>query len=583
MHNAPRILVLDASATAHDDSNRVLSECGYDVEVVRTGEEGIARFRRSPFDVVLTEHRLPDMDAFEVLARILAIDARAKVIVLTGNGSVRLAVDAVKAGAYYFIKQPVEPERLRLLVARAVDAGARRLSDGMVLEDRYVDLIGRSRSMQEVFAMVEAVAESDANILIVGESGTGKELVANAIHARSLRARHAFVKINCSALPSELIENELFGHVRGAFTGADADKQGLIGSATGGSLLLDEIGEMPIDLQPKLLRVLQERQYVRLGSERPFKADFRLISSTNQPPEDAVQAGRLREDLYYRLSTITIVVPPLRERVEDIGLLANHMLERFSGKYAKQIAGFSPAAYAAMMDYAWPGNVRELENVIERAVLLTHGATVGMEMLSHVGDHHASHGRAAEVEPGVAGLTDLPVVASHDIGLLGDAEPGLLVPSDMTLAEIERSVIFQTLRQLRGNKKAAAKCLGIYRRRLYAKIKQYNLIEFMAKEPSSLEPREAVVGALEDETATTASTRDMRPPGAVRDATAVVEELLRPTDKLRHDQHRVGPGEDGTSRDAVDGVARPDGRLREQPTRGPSGGDGLAVRDAPTE
>jgi two-component system, NtrC family, response regulator HydG len=483
-----RILVIDDDANVLDAPNGPLGGCGYEVETASTGRAGIDCFRSAAFDVVLTELRLSDMNGFQILEQILAIDADAKVIVLTGHGSVRVAVDAVKAGAFHVVEKPFEPERLRLLVERALDlralgASARRLRHVSSVEDRYGHIIGRSRPMQDLFAMIEAVAASDANILIVGESGTGKELIADAIHARSLRAKRDFVKINCSALPSDLIENELFGHVRGAFTGAARDKQGLIASATGGSLLLDEIGEMPVALQPKLLRVLQERQYARLGSEKLFKADFRLIASTNRPPEDAIRAGRLREDLYYRLSTITIQVPPLRERAGDVGLLADHLLKRFSGKYEKQIAGFSPAARAAMLDYRWPGNVRELENAIERAVLLTHGSTVGVEMLSHGAEHHVlAPVSVARAERTIAPPPPALVIASDDTTPLPVAEVGIAVPPGMTLAEIERNTIFQTLRHLRGNKKAAADSLGIYRPRLYAKIKHYNLTEFMPEE-----------------------------------------------------------------------------------------------------
>jgi DNA-binding NtrC family response regulator len=435
MPRATRVLVIDAPSL--DTPTYLPGEFGYEVESVSTGQAGIDRFGRVAFDVVLTELRLPDMSGFEILERLLAIDAAARVIFVTDHGSVRLAVDAVKAGAFHVVQKPFEPEHLRLLVERArafheLGVGARRLRGETLTGDRYGAIIGRSKAMQNVFALIDAVAESDANILIVGESGTGKELVADAIHARSPRASRAFVKINCSALPGELVENELFGHAPGAFTGAVDSKQGLVGSALGGSLMLDEICEMPLAIQAKLLRVIQERRYTRLGSRKSVKADFRLIAATNRSPEDAIRAGRLREDLYYRISTITILVPPLRDRGKDVELLATHMLERFSAKYEKRIAGFSPEAHAAILDYAWPGNVRELENSIERAVLLTHGPTVAAEVLTHLAKHDTPH-----VEAEMASTTAEPcaslVVASSDAGPVVRETTGLAVPLGMSL------------------------------------------------------------------------------------------------------------------------------------------------------
>ena len=435
MPRATRVLVIDAPSL--DTPTYLPGEFGYEVDTVSTGQAGIDRFGRVAFDVVLTELRLPDMSGFEILERLLAIDADARVIFVTDHGSVRLAVDAVKAGAFYVVQKPFEPERLRLLVEhalarRALDVGARRLRGELPTGDRYGAIIGRSKAMQNVFATIDAVAESDANILIVGESGTGKELVADAIHARSTRASRAFVKINCSALPGELVENELFGHAPGAFTGAVDSKQGLVGSAGGGSLMLDEICEMPLAIQAKLLRVIQERRYTRLGSRKSIAADFRLIAATNRSPEDAIRESRLREDLYYRISTITILVPPLRERGEDLKLLADHMLERFSAKYEKPIAGFSPAAYAAILDYAWPGNVRELENSIERAVLLTHGPTVVAEVLTHFAKHDTPH---VEVEVASTSAEPCPslVVASSDAGPVVREATALPVPSGTDL------------------------------------------------------------------------------------------------------------------------------------------------------
>jgi transcriptional regulator with PAS, ATPase and Fis domain len=312
----------------------------------------------------------------------------------------------------------------------------------------YFNIIGSSKSMQTIYETIESVAKSDANVLIVGESGTGKELIANAIHYNSLRARKPFIKVNCAALPKELIESELFGHTKGAFTGAHADKEGLVQHAAGGSLMLDEIAEMPVELQPKLLRVLQERSYRKIGSEKTYAVDFRLISSTNRPPADAIREGLLRDDLFYRISTITIHVPPLRDRSEDIQLLTEHFLHMYAQKYERQIAGVSQAAYQRLFGHAWPGNVRELQNVIERAVLLAKGN---------------------RVEP-----VDLP----FDNGSLPEGSPAIAgwdVPPNLTLEDIERLVIEKTLQRTGGNKQAAANLLGIYRPRLYSKIRKYNI------------------------------------------------------------------------------------------------------------
>jgi transcriptional regulator with PAS, ATPase and Fis domain len=302
--------------------------------------------------------------------------------------------------------------------------------------------------MQQIYETIESVAKSDANVLIVGESGTGKELIANAIHYNSLRAKKPFIKVNCAALPKELIESELFGHTKGAFTGAHADKDGLIQHAEGGSLMLDEIAEMPVELQPKLLRVLQERSYRKLGSEKTYPVDFRLITSTNRLPADAIRDGLLRDDLFYRISTITIHVPPLRERSEDIQLLAEYFLKQYARKYQRPINGISQSAYQRLFGHTWPGNVRELQNVVERAVLLA---------------------KNNKIDP-----VDLP----FDNGSLPEknaAGANWDVPPNMTLEEIEKFVIERTLQRTGGNKQAAANLLGIYRPRLYSKIKKYKI------------------------------------------------------------------------------------------------------------
>jgi transcriptional regulator with PAS, ATPase and Fis domain len=309
----------------------------------------------------------------------------------------------------------------------------------------FSSIIGASKAMQMIYETIESVAKSDANVLIIGESGTGKELIANAIHFNSLRAGNELVKVNCSALPKELIEAELFGYVKGAFTGAIQNRSGLVAQAKGGSLMLDEVGEMPIELQPKLLRVLEERRFRPVGSTETFEADFRLICATNREPREAIREGLMREDLFYRISTITINVPPLRERAEDLQLLTDFFFHKFKDKYSRPLQGFSQSAYHRVFAHRWPGNVRELQNAIERAVLLAKGSRIEPE--------------------------DLPFGDQ----IVETVPEAFYVPPNMTLEEIERIVIEQTLKRTSGNKQAAAQVLGIYRPRLYSKIRKYRI------------------------------------------------------------------------------------------------------------
>jgi DNA-binding NtrC family response regulator len=453
--NRFNILVIDDEEQMLDSLRLTLQQTGYHVSTGKTGAEGLALFDSGDYDLVLADLQLPDMEGLEVLRKIKDKKPSVEVIIISGYGSVAKAVEATKAGAFHFVEKPFEFDALQLLIDRALErqrliAEQEGLRRRLQQRTTYSDIVGRSKQMQDIFEIIEGVAKSDANILIIGESGTGKELIANAIHYNSHRAKAPFVKVNCAALPKELMESELFGHTKGAFTGATRDKEGLIARAGGGSLLLDEIAEMPIELQPKLLRALQERVYYRLGSERPVEVDFRLISSTNQNPMEVIRSGHLREDLYYRVSTITIEVPPLRERPDDIPLLADHFLKKYSEKYNRVVQGFTQTALSAMFSYRWPGNVRELESAVERAVLLCKG------------DH-------IEVIDLLFTAAEPPAPTNHEFR----------IPPDMTLEEIEREVIFQALSRTKGNKQAAANALGIYRPRLYSKIRKYKLNEFM--------------------------------------------------------------------------------------------------------
>jgi len=448
-----RILIVDDEPMMADSLRQNLAEEGYDVDAATNGSEAVEMFDRGAYHLAICDLQLPDMDGLKLMRHMKDVRPSVEVIVVTGYGSVQKAVEATKAGAFDFVEKPFDFEELQLRLEHALkqrelineNANMRRQ---LSTRAEYFNIIGSSKQMQTIYETIESVAKSDANVLIVGESGTGKELIANAIHYNSLRSKRPFIKVNCAALPKELIESELFGHTKGAFTGAHADKEGLVQHAATGSLMLDEIAEMPIELQPKLLRVLQERTCRKIGSDKTYPVDFRLITSTNRLPADAIRDGLLRDDLFYRISTITIHVPGLRERMEDIQLLTDHFLKIYAEKYERPITGISQAAYQRLFSHPWPGNVRELQNVIERAVLLA---------------------KDSEIAP-----VDLPFdngTAANGGAIADDWD----VPMNMTLEDIEKLVIQRTLERTGGNKQKAANLLGIYRPRLYSKIRKYGI------------------------------------------------------------------------------------------------------------
>jgi DNA-binding NtrC family response regulator len=447
-----RILIVDDEPLIADSLRQHLVEEGFDVETAANGAQAVEFFDRGAHHLVICDLQLPDMDGLKLMRHMKDTRPSTEVIVVTGYGSVQKAVEATKGGAFYFLEKPFDFEEMLPLVEKALErrqlmAETANMRRQLSTRAEYFNIIGSSKQMQIIYETIESVAKSDASVLIVGESGTGKELIANAIHYNSLRSKKPFIKVNCAALPKELIESELFGHTKGSFTGAHADKEGLVQHAAGGSLMLDEIAEMPIEMQPKLLRVLQERSCRKIGSEKTYPVDFRLISSTNRLPADAIRDGLLRDDLFYRISTITIHVPPLRERMEDIQLLTDHLLKLYAGKYERPINGVSQSAYQRLFAHPWPGNVRELQNVIERAVLLA---------------------KSNQIEP-----VDLPF--DNGAGPESAADSEWDVPPNMTLEEIEKIVIERTLQRTGGNKQKAANLLGIYRPRLYSKIKKYKI------------------------------------------------------------------------------------------------------------
>jgi DNA-binding NtrC family response regulator len=469
--NRRRVLVVDDESMVTDWLKMVVEQGatapGYEVRAAAVGSRAVEIFQSWRPDVVLIDLVLPDIDGIALLRQLKAIDEAPEMIVISGVGTITRALEAGQAGAFYFIeKSNLDPAGIVSILDRATDLQVERAQHERLKEkvrDQYAfsSIIGKSKKMRELFELIEAVAESDANILIQGENGVGKELIANAIHVRSGRNKGPFIKINCAALPKELIESELFGYKKGAFTGATTDKVGLLELAAGGSLLLDEIGEMPLLLQTKLLRVLQEREYRPIGSDRLVKVDFRLICATNVEPDTAIKDGRLREDLYFRINTVTLRVPPLRERTEDLPLLCAHFLEKFNGRYQKDVRGISPAAYHLLIRFRWPGNVRELENAIERAVLVA---------------------KSTDVQP-----PDLPDSIRGD----AVAEDAFTVPPHHTLAEIERMAVVQTLQRTNWNKQEAAQILGLYRPTLYSKIKKHDIKDPRAQSQGRVAENEA--------------------------------------------------------------------------------------------
>jgi DNA-binding NtrC family response regulator len=449
-NRALRVLVVDDEPDMAEWLAEVVAGAGYDTRVAVRGSDAEELFSTWQPEAALVDLMLPDVDGAELIRRFKAQHARTEVLVISGQGSIPRAVEAIKAGAAYFLEKPVDADSVLAMLARAMERTeleAENLALRRQLRDRYQfdNIIGRSRKMRELFDLVAAVAESEANVLIQGENGTGKELIANALHYHSRRAKGPFIKINCAAIPKDLIESELFGHRRGAFTGALNDKDGLLEQANGGSLLLDEIGEMPPYLQTKLLRVLQEREYRPVGSDRIVRVDFRLICATNVDVDAALRDGRLREDLYFRINTITLRVPALRERTEDIPLLCDHFLDRFRQRYERNVRTIAPAAYHLLIRSRWQGNVRELENAIERAVLVAKGS---------------------EITP-----ADLPDSLREEVGQGGD----FVLPPHRTLAEIERMAIVQTLERTNWNKQEAAQQLGLYRPTLYSKMRKHQI------------------------------------------------------------------------------------------------------------
>jgi DNA-binding NtrC family response regulator len=381
-----KMLIVEDHADSAEFLRLLLEPQGYLVHTAATAQQAREELTAWKPELVLMDLMLPDVEGLDLLHDFRRISPSTQVIVVSGHGSITVAVEAMESGAISFIEKPINPSVLTAQLHKASErlaltAENRRLKAELEEAGSFSGMVGRAKAMRQLHSLIKSVAPTDANVLITGENGTGKEVVAQAIHENSKRAKGPFIKVNCAAIPTELIESELFGHKRGAFTGAVNDKMGLMEMSNNGTLLLDEIGELTANLQVKLLRVLQDREFRPVGSTKILRPNFRLLSSTNVNVEQALKEGRLREDLYFRINTLTLHVPALRERPNDIPLLAEWFLQRFAAQHDRNISAFHPDALRAMVNYPWPGNVRELQHVVERAVILTQSSIIGVDDL----------------------------------------------------------------------------------------------------------------------------------------------------------------------------------------------------------
>jgi two-component system, NtrC family, response regulator AtoC len=449
----PRILIVEDETNMARSLARILERRGYGVGIAAQGNEALAMLDREPFDLVITDLKMPGMGGMELLAKMHERGHRHATIVLTGYGTVQGAVEAMKLGAADYLIKPYNPDELLLIVERQLEQRALRLENERLRrevrkERRFGQMVGAGPAMEELYRTVDAVSQNRSNVLLIGESGTGKELVARTIHDRSPFADRPFLAVNCAGMSETLIDSQLFGHKRGAFTGAIADHEGVFQAASGGTLFLDEIYELPLSLQPKFLRAIQEREVTPLGSNRPIPVDVRIIAATHRDLEREVQTGSFRADLFYRLNVVTLRLPPLRERKEDVPLLVDHFVGEFGRLYGVEPKHVTEAALEVLRAYDWPGNVRELQNAIERAFALSRDATID--------------------------VADLPPAIRGEGARAPQSEPlvGGEIPS---LAMLEERAIRAALDRTGGNKNQAARMLGIDRQRLYRKIAKYGI------------------------------------------------------------------------------------------------------------
>ena len=451
MEKDVNILVVDDEEIVRESLCNWLQEDGYQAEAVEDGFKALDIIKKKPWNVLFVDLKMPGMDGLEVMRRAKALQPELPIVIITAYATVNTAVEAMKEGAYDYLVKPFNPEEISLIIRRLIEKQA-LLKENIFLRKElkkqfyFQDLISKSRKMQDIFELARTVAKSTSTILILGESGTGKELLARAIHLESLRADTSFVSVSCAALTETLLESELFGHEKGAFTHAISQKKGKFEMANGGTIFLDEIGDIGPKLQLDLLRILQEKEFSRVGGNEVIKVDVRIIAATNRDLKKAIEEGKFRDDLYYRLNVISILIPPLRERKEDIHLLVDHFIEKFNIEMEKKIGGISPEALKSIMAYSWPGNVRELENTIERAMVITKGTMIHVE----------------------------------DLGLSSRAEENSLTcaapPSgDKSMKAVEKEHMAKILKENDWNIQRSAEILGIDRVTLYNKIRKYEL------------------------------------------------------------------------------------------------------------
>ncbi|HEB70953.1 MAG TPA: sigma-54-dependent Fis family transcriptional regulator [Desulfobulbus sp.] len=438
------ILAVDDEINSLKVLSAALSSDKFTVDTAISGEEGFAMFKDKHYDLVLSDYKMPGMTGEQFLEKVKTVSPETPFVLLTAYGTIELAVNAMRLGAYTYLTKPVDLNLLENIINELLLTDRQEPDDGISGRSRFLNIIGKSKPMQEVFSLIRRVSKTDANILILGESGTGKELVARAIHYSSLRVDKPFIPIDCTTIPSELMESELFGYERGAFTGAMDRKIGLIEMAQGGTLFLDEIGDLELALEKKLLRFLQEREIRRVGGKKKIQVDVRVLSATNRDIEKEVERGGFRPDLFYRLNVITIRIPPLRKRKEDIPILAKHYLEYFNKKNKKNIRGFDSVVLEIMKNYDWPGNVRELENIVERAVILCSYDSINVECLP----------------------CKLQVIEDESCEEC----------NELNLPEMEKRIIRKALDCTSWNQSKAAILLGISRKQLRTKMKNTGLM-----------------------------------------------------------------------------------------------------------
>lgn len=451
-----KVLVVDDDAAHADAVADSLVRVGYDCTVATSGGEGMAMLARDAYEVVVSDLRMKDSTGLDVLAKAKELLPDAEVILVTGHGTVQSAVEAMQQGAFNYLLKPLDLKQLRAVVDNAARTQHLRRANAELsrrLDEKFgfEGVIGNSPPMQDLIERLRRIAPTDATVLIQGETGTGKELVAQAIHQNSPRKSRPFVALNCAALSEHILESELFGHIRGAFTDASADRVGKFEYANGGTLFLDEVGDMPLATQIKLLRVLESHEITRVGSNEPIKVNVRILSATNRDLEEGIKAGTFREDLYHRLKVLTVRLPRLVERAQDIPLLIEHFIQMHAARHHKKIKSMTTAARRRLMAYSWPGNVRELKNVIESMVVVDFDEVLDVD----------------DLPPELGGSEPLPLVEADGDGL-----------SDLVgrpLSELERLFIAETLKTTGGNREEAASMLGIGERTLYRKIKEYGL------------------------------------------------------------------------------------------------------------